>query len=321
VFLVVFGGKAVFLKPLTEIDRQTAVLKERLDKLQQDWRAFFTAEDFLKQTGKRSLGAKPDQTASRTGEMLAEAINKTGLAQTEFSLVPAGTRRLRGGSEIGWTVQGEGPLTKIVDLLFLLEKSPPLHRLDNLSLTPSEKSGRVRVRFRYLTLVLEPTPDTPFLGQTNLLASNSEDRPKYQVILTRNFLQPYVAPPPNPAPPAVATASAVIGPDNFRIVSLTEWDGKPEIHVRDAAQNRLQRLKPGDTMAGGAVVRIDYRPMPLPGRGGLLSYSRVILKIGNEYWAIERGQTYADKYRLKPDQLPPNLVPATPVETSHAHPP
>lgn len=67
------------------------------------------------------------------------------------------------------------------------------------------------------------------------------------------------------------------------------------------------RYKAGDSLAGGLVTMVDYRPMPKPGNEALLSYSRVILKIGTEYWAVERGQTLADKYRLKLEQLPENL--------------
>jgi hypothetical protein len=55
---------------------------------------------------------------------------------------------------------------------------------------------------------------------------------------------------------------------------------------------------------------VDYRPLPMPGNDGLKSFSRVILKIGTEYWAIERGQTLADKRRLIPDQLPETLMKA-----------
>jgi hypothetical protein len=34
----------------------------------------------------------------------------------------------------------------------------------------------------------------------------------------------------------------------------------------------------------------------------------VIVKIGTEYWAVERGQTLAQKYRLSPGQLPEQLA-------------
>jgi hypothetical protein len=34
---------------------------------------------------------------------------------------------------------------------------------------------------------------------------------------------------------------------------------------------------------------VDYRPLPMPGNEGLKSFSRVILKIGADYWAVERA--------------------------------
>jgi hypothetical protein len=66
--------------------------------------------------------------------------------------------------------------------------------------------------------------------------------------------------------------------------------------------------KVGDTIAGGVIVQVDYRPMPTPGRENILSGSRVILRIGNEYWAIERGGTFAQRHKLKPEQLPPGIA-------------
>jgi hypothetical protein len=48
--------------------------------------------------------------------------------------------------------------------------------------------------------------------------------------------------------------------------------------------------------------------MPTPGRENVLSGSRVLLRIGNEYWAIERGGTFAQRHKLKPEQLPPGIA-------------
>ena len=93
----------------------------------------------------------------------------------------------------------------------------------------------------------------------------------------------------------------------MRVVSLSEWKGEPEVHVRDLANAKTLRFKPGDTLAGGTVVMIDYRPLVIPGNEILKSFSRVILKIGSEYWAVERGKTLADKHRLTPEQLPAEL--------------
>ena len=78
--------------------------------------------------------------------------------------------------------------------------------------------------------------------------------------------------------------------------------------VFDTNQNKTANYKPGDTLAGGKIVMIDYRKMPFPKKPALLSQSRVILSIGEEYWAIERGNTLADIHRLESDQLPTNLA-------------
>ena len=42
-------------------------------------------------------------------------------------------RKLKGANEIGWIIQGEGALSNIVNLLFLLANSPYVHRVENVS--------------------------------------------------------------------------------------------------------------------------------------------------------------------------------------------
>ncbi len=65
---------------------------------------------------------------------------------------------------------------------------------------------------------------------------------------------------------------------------------------------------PSIELAGGKVVMVDYRPLPMPGREIIQSESRVILRFGEEYWAIERGRTLADKRKLTPADLPRELM-------------
>jgi hypothetical protein len=45
----------------------------------------------------------------------------------------------------------------------------------------------------------------------------------------------------------------------------------------------------------------------MPGKEPLQSYSRVILRIGKDYWAIERGNTLAEKRKLAAADLPAGL--------------
>src|SRR5690606_25598603 len=95
------------------------------------------------------------------------------------------------------------------------------------------------------------------------------------------------------------------GPDSLRVVSLSEGDGSPELHIRNDAKDKTLRVRQGEKIENhGEIVAVDYRPMPLPDVPGLLSHSRLILKIGDEFWAVERGQTLAKKRKLAPGEWP-----------------
>ena len=136
------------------------------------------------------------------------------------------------------------------------------------------------------------------------LALDGSERKRFDGIVGRDLLRPYVKRSPEKSGGAPGSAPAPSGPAALQVVSLSEWMGQPEVHIRDLTNKKTLHYKPGDELAGGTIVMVDYRPLPLPGHEGLKSFSRVILKVGDEYWAIERGQTLAEKYRLAPEQWP-----------------
>jgi hypothetical protein len=155
-------------------------------------------------------------------------------------------------------------------------------------------------------------PEIEFAALEHKFSLYSPERRLYDDLVTRDILRPYIKrPPPGPAttpsPAIPAAPGEVAGPESLRVVSLSEWKGEPEVHVRDVTRSKTFRYKPGDALAGGTIVMIDYRPLPFPGNEVLKSFSRVILKIGSEFWAVERGRTLAEKHRLAPEQLPTEL--------------
>lgn len=316
-----FGGalgiRAFIMKPLTDLDKRIVAARERLGKIQAERRSFFTAEDRLKALGRLTFADSVDEASARSGEALTKQILQAGLDEGNFTRLPLGPRKLRGASEIGWNVQGDGALATVVNLLFILEQSPHLQRLDGLVLSQAEKPGEVRVRFRCLTLVFDPAPDVKreaLLAKADL---KSGERRTLDGIVSRDLLRPYIKRPPPPpvvakvgggATATPATPPAPPGPETFRVVSLSEWQGQPEVHVRDLTAQKTVRYKPGDALAGGTIALVDYRAMPLPGASGLQSFSRVIVRVKNEFFAIERGQTLADLRKLELAQLPPQLV-------------
>jgi hypothetical protein len=318
-----FGGalglRAFITRPLTELDKRIIAARERLEKVNTERRNYFASEDRLKSLAKLTFADTVDEASARSGEMLTKQILRAGLREVNFTRLPVGPRKMRGASEIGWNVQGDGPLAGVVNLLFLLEQSPYLLRLENLVVSGGETPGVVRVQFRCLTLVLESTFDIqrePLLAKVEL---DAPERRALDSIVSRDILRPYIKRPPPPpvvakgggssaATAAPATPPAPPGPETFRVVSLSEWQGQPEVHVRDLTAQKTQRYKPGDALAGGTIALVDYRAMPLPGASGLQSFSRVIVRVKDEFFAIERGQTLADLRKLELAQLPPELV-------------
>jgi len=314
IFVIGFGVRATILKPLGDIDKRIKASKEKLESVTNKKRQFFATEDRMKQVALRTFGDTIDQASATSGEILTKRILESGLEESEFTRTPASPRKLKGAQEIGWLVQGEGPLTNIVNLLFLLENSPYVHRVENLSVTTGEAVGRVKARFRFLTLVLDPSPDVQRKALPDKFTLDSTERHAYDDLIARDILRPYIKRPAPPAKPATVPGNTggtpvptAPGPEGYKIVSLSEWEGQPEIHVLDTGAQKTRRFKPGDQLAGGTIVCVDYREMTMPDSFAL-SESRVILKVGNEFWAIERGKTLADKHKLEPEQLPRELA-------------
>lgn len=306
-FVAFFGIKAVFTKPLRAIDKKTALLRDRLAKVKTEQRAYFSAEEYLKRQAQRAFADQIGPASAKSGEMLTKQILQSGLRETDFSRLPVGPRKLRGASEIGWNVQGQGALTDVVDLLFLLQESPCIHRIESVSISGGDKPGNVRIGFRFLTLVIDAAPEVELLPSDPTVKLDGQERRALERIVARDLLRPYIPRPPQKSGALSQSTPQPPGPESFRVVSLSDWGGEPEVHVRDLTSERTLRYKIGDELADGAIVMVDYRPLPLPGNEALKSFSRVIVQVGTNYWAIERGQTLADKRLLAPEQLPDAL--------------
>ncbi len=315
-FIVAFGARSMFVQPIKDADRKVRGARQKLEDLRKQQREYFNNEDYVKGVTTRTFSHDLDEASAKSGEILTKTILQAGLSETEFSRLPVGPIRYRGAREIGWSVRGDGPQADVFDLLFLLQNAPSAHRLESLTLTKADRFGAVRVSFRYMTLVVEPAPIVDPINLSTNLSLAGARRKLYDPTIARDILRPYIkrppAPPPTPAPskskPVTPASPPPPGPETFKVVSLSQWAGQSEIHVRDLNQNKTLRYAPGDELAGGKIILVDYRPMPMPDNPGLRSHSRVILKIGEAYWAIERGQTLAQKHQLKTEQLPTELA-------------
>ncbi|MBI3869117.1 MAG: hypothetical protein HY299_11370 [Verrucomicrobia bacterium] len=204
-----FGLRAVIVKPLREMDRKTSDVRDKMEKIKQERRAFFSAEDRLKGRNLRAFADTVDQASAKSGEVLTRQIISSGLQETEFTRLPVGPRKLRGANEIGWSVQGEGPLSNVVNLVYLMQETPWIHQVDGLSLSTGDGPGMVKVRFRYLTLVLDPAPEVDRKELPSKASLDSAVRRSLDLLVARDLLRPYVKRPPPPPPARVSMRAGV----------------------------------------------------------------------------------------------------------------
>lgn len=298
--------QAVVSRPLRTLDGQILQLQVRWNSLQKERQEFLKAEAEVRAHAGRLFASQAEEAEARLGALLTAQVVRVGLREADFTRIPVGRRRLPGAEEVGWIIQGEGTLPRLLDLLFLLQSEPRLHRVEGLSLTPANEGARTRVRFRYVTLVLTPPPELKAGDAAPELSLEVPARRRYDAITQRDLFRPFVPEEPRPTPAPAPGPPAPAQP-NFRVVSLSSWDGQPEVHLFDDREKRLIVRRPGDTLLDGQVAMVDYRPLPLPGKAGLLSFSRLIWRSDTNYWAVESGQSLSDRRALAPEELPPAL--------------
>ncbi len=317
--IVLFAGlRASIVRPLRTIDDQIVQLRLKLQSVDGERKAYLAADDQVRAAAPTLFGATAEAAEARLGTLLTTLLQQTGLRESDFSRVPAARRRLPGAEEVGWTVQGEGTTAQLVDLLYLLQSQPQRQRVDSLALSPANEGRRLRIRFRYLTPVLNPAPPIPpNLSLPNPTLDSTNRRP-YDAIARRDLLRPFD---PDSTPPPASRSPEGPGPSpgedsQLRVVSLSSWGTPPEAHLLDTRTQQTRALRPGDALLDGTLAAIDYRPLPAPGKAGLLAYSRLILKRGEEFWAVDNGQLLSDRRRFNLEDLPASLAPTAPAATN-----
>jgi hypothetical protein len=315
IFVLGFGAKSFFLKPLQKLDRDKIQLQGEINKIRKEAKASIVAQEKIEGYSSRSFADSTDIASANIGEMLTRTILECGLSEADFSRSPIQARKRKGGMEIGWNVRGQGEHEKVINLLFTLEQNPYLHRIENVTISEDEKQpGIVRIQLRFMSFIMTLAPEVERATLEPELTLASDERRLYDVILKRDILRPYIkrVPPPKPNR-RVNKPKKNKGPglETFRIVSLSQWQGKVEVHIYDLTRNETIAYKPGDTIADGQIIAVDYRTLPSRSRPLINSYSRLIMKSGDDYWAVEKGSTLAERYRLEPDQLPDLLKPGS----------
>ncbi len=314
----------VLFIPAQKIDDQSAALASDIKKMQYELKVHEGQTRTLKRMAKKTMGSDVDRVSENLRNRLVTLLRTSGMGRDLMITPSPGPKRKNYYKEIGWTVTDHGRLGQVLDLLFLLddETKSYLDRVDNLKLRAVAETGEVEIKFRLATLVLiAPKGKKLTVGvppEADSIADiGSPLRERYDLIASRDLFRPYLrfVPPPKPRPRPSARPrpkprpQPQANPDTYsRVVALTNWDGEPEIHVRNTKKNETKAYKIGEEIAGGQIVMIDYRPMPFPSKPHVQSGSRAILNVGRDYWAVELGQMLSQKRRLSVDNLPVELA-------------
>ena len=311
-FVLVVSYERFARRPFQDAQKETLALQQRFEKLRVLEAEATQSADSLREWAARIFGDEPDEASARAGERLTEMIARSGLEDARFTRLPMSTpkSRRRGPKEISWSVQGIGPLKRVVDFLYVLKTDPYLHRIENLVVTPRVGNEEVAVNFRYLTLVIDSIGSVKRDPLPYAEEFEEEERKLYRVIIERDLFKPLIPPEPEPPPPPPPPPPPLVsspGPENFRIVSLSQWLGSSEVVVMDVSKKTTRRYKVGETLRDGEIVAVDYRSRPFPGKPELQSHSRVILRVQTTYWAVEGGTTLAEKHQLAVEELPASL--------------
>jgi len=305
-------------------DRDHSRLKKDLAKLKQENEKVESAARSIKGWARLTYDTDELRASAKIGASLVALVERAGLSPEKLSLQPVRGARVRGAyKEIGRTIRVRGGLKNVVDFLYLLEQESHLHRLDNISITPVPKTKEIDLQVRYITMIVDTkqaleTDKLPTTAPTDL---GSDQRKLFDTIASRDLFRPYIQRREAPAPPTPVARvrrtrtpavtptprPAPPSPGRFRVVGLPEWRGKHDVLVSDTSTGQLRAYHPGDTLGGGVIVMVDYRPLPLLKNPQMLSPSRVILKMDPDYWAVELGQNLTQKRALRREQLPETI--------------
>ncbi len=324
----------VVLEEAARLDRQGESLQDDLDRIRAELARRNARVAKVASLVGRTFETDPDRASDKLRTHLGGLLDRSGLGSTNPFLKPftagGAGKHLR---EVGWFVRARGRLEHVVNFLFLLDRDPYLHTVESVVVKPVQRSPDVDLQVRVSVPVLTPPrvrgPDGKAVAfepdhvpeDEGTVRLDGPDRQAYDAIVARDLFRPYVkrgarpqpvqvvrhAAPSQPAPPAAPPAAPPPQDSRYRVVGLPRWGEGSDVYVYDAMTRETRRYQVGDRLAGGEVAMVDYRPMPLPDRPWATSGSRVILRIGPEHWAVELGQSLAEKRILAADDLPAGL--------------
>jgi len=156
---LIFITKAIvpwMVNPVKEWERKATDRKNKINSLQKTQKTADLYRKRLAKLNNQGFASSQAEASASMGEHITGLIRQSGLSETAFSRRPFEPRAIvkNGPKPVGYTVNGQGSLKKVTDLIYLLQNDPHIHRVENISLSPVSGSTDVRVNFQFLSLVI-----------------------------------------------------------------------------------------------------------------------------------------------------------------------
>ena len=325
-------ARGMWLGPLDDCDTQQAALEKKIDEDKTTNRRLSISLRKYAALRDRTYADTSQHASVLVGRRIHELAKQAGLGQSEYTATTFSSRGGEGFGLVGCSVQGRSvSLSRLTNFLYLLKHDHHLRRVTNLEISPQPDKESFNFTLRYVTPVFDSMTPAPIAKRKpmkpeylEIAGLNTPGRAAYNVVHERNvfkpYRKPYVAPPPRTTrttrrpPDRIPPPRTVPIPSYDRLVvtGLPGFGDHHEVHLTAPGSHEATVLKVGKKTPVGVIEMVDYRELWVAGEGERkrLSSGRVILKIGKDYWAVERGDPLGKRRLLKHDELPGELRPA-----------
>ncbi len=276
IVLVVVGGYIAYgllqwfvLEPLRSRQAQLATLQTEISRKRLQQRQVLRAQEQYEAWLKKSLPSDIPRAQSMYQEFLLTAVSAAGLSDASVTTMPPSPQ---GDvmTRLPYTVRGRGSLRQLVELLRYFYGVDVLHEIRQLIVRRRNGGDELDIEMRVEAVALKDAP-TEFEGTLKptpeSLAALGIEVSLTRLITEKNILSPYRPPPPIVGEAAARSAPPIDEREFIYAVGCVVAGGQEEIWFYDRLNNKLYRLREGESFefggVHGRVVRIDGRGVVL----------------------------------------------------------
>jgi len=263
----------IVVGPRVALEKRGASLRKQIQKAQMDIRVAKHAKRQLETWYERSLPTDIQTARTIYQGWLYELMEKVELGQR---YVDSDSPITRPGYEVlPFTARGTGTLDQLTRLLYEFYRSPHLHKIRTMSITPISAEGQLDLSLAIEALVVEGAQraDQLATGESDVLAS--DDLRDYRVVVRRNLFR---------QSPRVEIAEHTV------LTAIVEVDGIPEVWFTSQADDKLYKLHVGDPLQ---VEWFEAVVEEINGRD-------VIITADGERWLLTIDDRLSDAVALPP---------------------